>query len=533
MSDKRRQTNQNFLQGTALLAMATAIVKIIGAVYKIPLNAIIGEQGFGYFNTAYEIYNVLLMISTAGLPVAMSRMISQSNSLENYNQVRRIYTTARSIFLTLGIVGSLLMTVFCRQLARFQNQPDAWAAIGFLGPCVLLICIMSTFRGFFQGQGNMLPTSVSQVIEAVIRLVVGMSAALVLLRSTGSVPLAAGGAILGVTASCLISSVYLFGCFQKHYRELPKSNDKPWSFAATARGLLIIAIPITLGSACLQIITALASKLYMGQLLASGVSQKAADTMRGVHVMTQTIFNMPCAFITPITVSIIPAITAQITVGNARGAKGTEEAAARLTGLLSIPCAIGLAVLAQPVTALLGGYSGERLVLATKLMSILGVCVFFNAIVLMTTAIMQAHGNVSRPVVNMLIAGVIRLGAVYVLSGIPSIGVVGAPISNLSCYVIIAALNLWSLRSLLEDPPSILKNVLRPLLAGLLMGAFAFGSWYALKTLGITSRLLLCAIPVAIGGATYLLSVVFLKVITRADCLLLPKGEKIAKLLRL
>ena len=109
MSNK--QEGQNFLQGTAILAMATALVKIMGAVYKIPLNAIIGEQGFGYFNTAYEIYNVLLMISTAGLPVAMSRMISQANSLENYNQVRRIYAAARSIFLTFGIVGSVLMTV--------------------------------------------------------------------------------------------------------------------------------------------------------------------------------------------------------------------------------------------------------------------------------------------------------------------------------------------------------------------------------------------------------------------------------------
>ena len=134
MADKRKQ--QNFLQGTAMLAMATALVKIIGAVYKIPLNAIIGEKGFGYFNTAYEIYNVLLMVSTAGLPVAMSRMISQANSLESYNQVRRVYTTARGMFLGLGIGGSLLMTLFCRQLARFQNQPDAWAAIGFLGPCV-------------------------------------------------------------------------------------------------------------------------------------------------------------------------------------------------------------------------------------------------------------------------------------------------------------------------------------------------------------------------------------------------------------
>ena len=137
MSDNTKK--QNFLQGTALLAMSTAIVKVIGAVYKIPLNAIIGEQGFGYFNTAYEIYAVLLMISTAGLPVAMSRMISAASAQGRYGQVRRIYATARGIFLGLGLVGGVLMTVFCRQLAAFQNQPDAWAAIGCLGPCALLI----------------------------------------------------------------------------------------------------------------------------------------------------------------------------------------------------------------------------------------------------------------------------------------------------------------------------------------------------------------------------------------------------------
>ena len=253
MSDAQKK--QNFLQGTALLAMATAIVKIIGALYKIPLNAIIGEQGFGYFNTAYEIYNVLLMISTAGLPVAMSRMISQASSLKHYNQVRRIYNTARGIFLGLGITGTLLMTLFCRQLAEFQNQPDAWAAIGCLGPCVLLICIMSTYRVFFQGQSNMLPTSISQVLEAVVKLIVGMVAALVLLKATGSVALAAGGAILGVTASCLVSSVYLFGCFRKSYGLLPETVEAPRSFSDTAKGLLIIAIPITLGSAGLQLLT--------------------------------------------------------------------------------------------------------------------------------------------------------------------------------------------------------------------------------------------------------------------------------------
>ena len=527
------ERKQNFLQGTALLAMATAIVKVIGALYKIPLNAIIGEQGFGYFNTAYEIYNVLLMISTAGLPVAMSRMISQASSLNHYGQVRRIYTTARAIFLGLGITGTLLMTLFCRQLAAFQNQPDAWAAIGCLGPCVLLICIMSTFRGFFQGQSNMLPTSISQVLEAVTKLIVGMIAALVLIKATGSVPLAAGGAILGVTASCMLSSVYLFSCFRKSYRVLPATDEDVSSFGATAKGLMIIAIPITIGSAGLQILTMLETKIYMGQLLSHGNSQAAADTMRGIYGMTQTIFNMPCAFITPITISIIPAITAQLTLCNDSGAKLTEESAARITGLISMPCAFGLAVLAEPVTALLGGYTGEKLVLATRLMTVLGISIMFNAVVLVTTAIMQAHGHAGRPVVNMLIGGLMKLAAVYILTGNPNIGIVGTPIGTLLCYLCICVLNIISIRRLLPQAPSLVKNLLRPFLAAAIMGLLTWLSWAGLKNLGMTSRLILCGAPIAVGVVVYALAAVKLKVITREDCLLLPKGEKIANLLKL
>ena len=524
---------QNFLQGTALLAMATAIVKVIGALYKIPLNAIIGEQGFGYFNTAYEIYNVLLMISTAGLPVAMSRMISQASSLRHYNQVRRVYATARGIFLGLGIAGALLMTVFCRQLAQFQNQPDAWAAIGCLGPCVLLICIMSTFRGYFQGQGNMLPTSVSQVLEAVVKLVVGILAAMALLRATNSVPLAAGGAILGVTASCLVSSLYLFTIFRKSFRELPDSGETADSFSATARGLLIIAVPITVGSAGLQILTMLEPKIYRGRLLASGMTQSQADTIRGIYGMTQTIFNMPCAFITPITISIIPAITSQLTLLNYKEAKLTEESAARITGLIAMPCAIGLAVLAEPVTALLGRYSGDRLVLAASLMRVLAITIIFDAVVLVTTAIMQSNGHAGRPVINMLVGGVLKLLAVYILTGNPHIGILGTPIGTLICYFMISVLNLVSIRQLIPQTPAIVRNLVRSLLAALVMGIFVWGACFGMKHLGISSRLLLCAAPIAAGVVVYFVAAVAMKAITREDCLLLPKGDKIAKVLHL
>ena len=196
---------------------------------------------------------------------------SQASSLGHYTRVRRSTATARGIFLGLGITGSFFMTVFCRQLAQFQNQPDAWAAIGCLGPCVLLICIMSTYRGFFQGQGNMLPTSVSQVLEAVAKLIVGIIAAVALLKLTNSVPLAAGGAILGVTASCLISVLPFSASAQ--LPALPASRRAPF-LQRHCQGLLFIAIPITSLADCSA--DHAETKIYMRAAAGPGYSQDAA-----------------------------------------------------------------------------------------------------------------------------------------------------------------------------------------------------------------------------------------------------------------
>ena len=531
MSDSKKQS---FLHGTMLLAMSTAIVKLIGAFYSIPLNAIIGEQGFGYYSTAYEIYTVLLMISTAGLPVAMSRMISAASSLGNYKQVRKIYTVARTIFLTLGLIGALLMTCFCKQLAAFQEQPDAWAAIAALGPSCFLICLMSTYRGFFQGQSNMMPTSVSQVIEALCKLIVGISAAVLLLTYTKSYSLAAGGAIFGVTMSCLVSSFYLNRCFRKAYKEMPADTGDAESGKLVAKTLLSIAIPITIGSAGLQILTVLETKIYMSQLLQT-LTQEQADIQKGIYNFTQKIFNMPCAFITPITISVIPAITAQLTRGEHKAVKATEESAVRVTALISAPCAVGLAVLAEPVTALLGGYQGVRLALAGNLMAILGICIVFNATVLLTNAIMQAHGHVNLPVINMFIGGILKLVVIAILTKNPNIGIMGTPIGSLMCYMCITVLNIISIKRVVPEAPAIVRNLLKAVVAAAIMGVAVYGSLMGLRLVfgPDMSRIIACGAPIAVGVVVYVIAAVLLKAITREDCLLLPKGEKIAKLLHL
>jgi len=542
------QNKQDFLHGAALLAIATAVVKLIGAFYKIPLKMAIGDQGYSYFITAYDIYSVLLMISTAGLPVAMSRLISQAASLGQYNRVRRIYKTSRVIFLAIGIASSLLMMVGCHWLATSLSQPDAWAAILCLSPCAFLVAVMSTYRGFFQGQGNMRPTSASQILEAVFKLVVGLAVAVAIMHYTQSVPLAAGGAILGVTVSCLVSVFYLQRKFTPAYRELPESQEQVENYRTAAKNLLAIAIPITIGSAGLQLLTVVESGLYMnrliyligsGQYMSQMVSQEldaqgVADTLKGIYNMAQTIFNMPCAFMIPITTSVLPAITAHLTLANDKAVKATEESAARITGLLSLPCAVGLMVLSEPVMALLGGYSGEKLALAGQLMVWLGASVFLYAIVQYTNVVLQSHGYAHVPVVNMLLCGGIKLAVVYVLVSNPAVGIMGAPIGAALCYLFIGVLNLIAIRYLVKQKPALLRNILRPVIPALLMGVAAYGCLYGLQqVLGITSRVLLCGIPVCVGVVVYALCAVVFRAITAEDCLLLPKGKKIAKFLHL
>ncbi len=545
MSDSSKK--QTFLHGAALLAIATAVVKVIGFFYKIPLSATIGNAGYGYFTTAYNIYSVLLMISTAGLPVAMSRMISEASSLGNYNRVRAIYKVSRGIFLGLGIVSTAIMVLLCRMLAGWLNQPDAWAAILCLGPCALLMGLISTYRGFFQGQGNMRPTSNSQMLEAVFKLAVGLGAAFLVMKLTKDPALAAGGAIFGVTFSCLISALYLRRVLVPAYKGLPEGGDVAPAGSVVAKQLLAIAVPITIGSAGLQLLTVLESGLYMdrlvtlisenrylGHLIAeAGSAQKVADNIKGIFDQANTIFNMPCAFIIPITVSVIPAVTANLTLKKDGDVRETEESAARITGLLSLPCSVGLVLMGQPVMGLLWGHTGEELVLGGQLMSVLGVSIFLYAIIQYTNSLMQAHGYAYIPVINMLTAGVARLAVVYILTGNPNVGILGVPMGIALCYFAIAVMNLIAIAKVVPQKPKLLRNLLRPAIPALIMGVAVYGCMWLLERMGMESRLITCGVPIALGAAVYFVFVVLFKAITAEDCRLLPKGDKIAKLLKL
>ena len=547
---------QTFLQGTAVLAMATVLVKLMGFLFKVPLNNIIGEDGFGYFNTAYDVYNVLLMISTTGLPVAMSRMISQAQTLGNHAQIKRIYRTSLYVFLTIGMVGSLGMLIFCRQLSvMVTTNENSWAAIAALAPCVLLICLVSAYRGFFQGQSNMTPTSVSQIFEAVTRLVVGLGLAWLVMELTGEaavraqgivlasgetaqdygdITLAAGGAILGVTLGSLISVVYLHHKFRQSNQILSLGGGTAKSTRSTMKELLSIAVPITLGSAGLQIINLFDTMIYMRRLTgALQWTEKMADSAKGVYNFCQTVFALPCSFIPTITIAVIPAITASLTRKDLAEAKATSESSVRTMALIAMPCAAGLFVMAEPVIRLLcSTYTEDRIQLAATMLAILGLTVIFNSLVLLLNAIMQAHGDVVTPVVNMLIGGIIKIIVNYILVGQPNLNIVGAPIGTFICYISITALDLIAMKRHISARPAIFKNIIRPGLASAIMGAATFMVYRVLSN-AISSWKLACLLSLAFAVVLYAVLVVFLRCLTYEDCMLLPKGEKIAKILRI
>jgi stage V sporulation protein B len=532
MASSNPVKRQSFLQGAAILALATAVVKIIGACYKIPLGIVIGDAGYGYFTTAYDIYSVLLMISTTGLPVAMSRMISEARTLDRSAQIRKIYRTSLMVFLILGVVGSGGMLILCKPLAGWMNSPNSWIAIASLAPALFFICLISAYRGFFQGQSNMTPTAVSQVFEALSKLIIGLTIAWIIMKRTHNAAAAAGGAIVGVTIGCIISASYLGIKHRAASRELAADGGETDSTSKTAKTLLSIAIPITLGSAGLQIINLIDAKIVMQQLLGpAGFLQEDADVLKGIYNFCQTIFNLPCAFITPLTVSIIPAVTEHLTLKDRKAARSVEESGLRIMSLLSMPCAMGLAVLAGPILQMLRGYEGANLKTGAVLLAVLGVAVVFNSLVLLTNAIMQAHGYVSLPVISMIIGGIVKIIINYILVGRPGINIMGAPIGTLCCYMTISALNLLVMRRVVNTRPRVLSTMLKPLAAAAAMGAAAF-----LVCEGLTKLLpqkLACLIAICIAGAVYVALVVVLKIITPEDLALLPGSEKIAKLLRL
>ena len=535
---------QNFLHGAAILAFGVVIMKILGAIYKIPLQNILGDTGYGYFNAAYVIYNVLLTIATAGLPVALSRMISESNTLGRPRQARRIFRVATATLFVLGFVFSALMLFFPTDMAiLFVSKPEISQCVFALSPAVLLVCLTSAFRGYIQGHGNMKPTTVGQVLEVLVKVIVGLALAILFTRSGKSLPVSSAGAIFGVTAGALAALIYMLLCYLRNYRKssleaIRESGDVPDSVGATFKDFVKIGVVITIGASVMSVISLIDTKLIQAQLpTVPGIGKALADELYGSYSAMQTLYNLPAAFITPMSIAVVPAISAAVAHREHQEACTIAESGMRISAVLAMPMGVGLAVLSVPIVHVLYKDTNE---MGPTILVYLAIASVFVCITLVTNAILQAGGNEKLPILSMICGGAVKIGANLLLVGRPEINILGAPIGTILCYAVICLMNCFFISKTQRYKPHYGSVFLRPLISSVVMGAAAWAVYgladRVLKAGAGGSRMLLivemCA-AIAAAVVVYVIMVIATRAVTSADMKLIPKGERIAKLLRI
>lgn len=523
---------QNFLQGAAVLAAAVAVVKVIGFIGKIPLINILGGHGLGHYNIAYSIYTVMLTISTAGLPVAVSKMVAEANALGRAGEVRKILRVAMSIFLVIGAVFSIGAFVFAEQVAGLMASKDTTLTIRAIAPAIFFMTVMSSLRGYYQGLSNMYPTGLSQIIEALGKVILGIYFSMYLAARGYTPDVVAAGSVFGMTVGTIIAMLFLI--LRKTFDRNPLTGTATSTRTSKdiAKSILAIAIPITIGSGTLALTNFIDSALVMRRLqFAAGFTEENARWLYGAYGIAQTMFNFPSSFIVPFAVSVVPAVAAAISRGDRRSASKTIETAIRVTSVLALPAAAGLSVLAWPIMNLLFQRSPDEVMAASIPLTILAVAVFFNCIVLLSNAVLQSIGKPRLPVYNMLAGSIVKIIINWYLVGIPGININGAPIGTCLCYLTIMAFNLIMISREVKPAPNITRMFGRPLIATVIMAAAAWAINGLLAIYVSAKVAVLGAIAAAI--IIYLLLIILLHAVTRDDLLMLPKGDKIANLLRI
>ncbi len=521
---------QSFFGGAAVLAAGIAIVKVIGAVFAIPLFNIVGDAGAADFNNAYNIYSMLLMISTAGLPVALSKMVSEANTLGRGNQARRTFRVSFTAFLTLGALSFLVMWFGSDWCAGLLHNPNAAAGIRVLAPAVVCVGCLSAFRGYAQGCMRMTPTAVSQILEALCKLFIGLALAKYLIDAGRGASVAAAGAIGGVTAGTILALVYMAADFLLH-RSRTLSGDRPDGDGEILRRLLVLAVPITLSSSMVSVITLVDTSLVQGQLQnALGYTLDETRRLYGTYSAVMKLYNLPASLMVALTASVIPTLSGALAAKDRAQTVRVTNAALRVTALLAFPMGLGLWALAEPITRLC--YPRYDAALGGELLGVLGFASLFVCLTLISNSILQAHGAVKVPILSMLVGGVAKIVLNYNLAAVPSVNIHAAPIGTLVCFALSTLVNLFFVWLIVRDKPNYLALFAKPLAASLLMAVCAKGA-YALLHARIASNLVCVAIAVLFAVALYAALVLALRIITRDDLRLLPKGDKLARLLRI
>lgn len=569
MNNKNKTLKQNapqsYLHASAILVAATALVKILGAAYKIPLGEfILDVTGMGYFSTAYDLYVPMYSIAMAGLPIAISRIVAEHVAAGRYRHVKKTLNIAKKAFIVTGGTGFVLMLILAFLLTGKPFNvfnPGSFAGIIAIAPCLVFCCIMSAYRGYYEGLRNMTPPAISQIIEAFGKLVFGLILAIVILSLTHDYSLAAAGALFGITLGTVFSAGYLVIKYRREEnsfftKEQLLSSPEPDSGRVILKSLLTVAIPIVLGSLVnnvtslidvamvqRQLANALAKspeyfESSFSSLIASEVSKNAEynwvtdlpNSLYGCHRgFAFSIYNLVPVITSVLGVSAIPVLATAWTRKNSLEMKRSVGSIIRTTAIIAIPAGCGIFAVSEGILDIL--YSNENMIaIAAPNLRVLGICAVFAGLNSPMVNMLQAIGRQSVPIRNIAIGAVLKIVINFALVGTPRINILGVPIGTTVCYAYICIANFICFVKYSGIMPNLYTCIGKFLIAGVACGAAAWGISFGMIRLGF-SQSISTIISIAAAVVVYIVFLSILKALVKEDILSLPKGEKIVKVL--
>lgn len=536
MKEAQNHTKKVFFSGVLLLSLSTVLVKIIGLIYKIPMLSYLGSEGMGYFNSAYEIYALFCIIATAGLPVALSVLISSALAKGEREACIRIWRSSLLVFLLIGTVGSGVMCLFARQFCTWIKSESAYLCILSISPTVFFICVSSAVRGFFQGHQKMLPTAVSQIIEAVGKLVFGLLLAHLALERGESTEKIAAAAGWGLTISTALSTAYLlvekwrWNVREKESRIKKSEKGESQAYRQTWRSLAKLAVPMTLGASLVSFTKLADMTMILRRLQSIGYSEVGANEAFGSYTtLALSVFTLLPTLLNSIALPLVPLLSAAIASGDREKEGQMIETSYRLTAFFAIPASLGISAFARPVLRLLFSNEPEAVETAAPLLSLLGASVFLSCMITATNSVLHAYKEVNRPIVSMLVGAGVKIVSAYFLIGNPSVALLGAPISTFLCNAAVVLLNFYFTSSLGAEV-RVSDLFLRPLfIAGAGVGiSFGVYTWLE-RCFGESSLHTLSCILLAI--VLYCLLGLLFGAFKREDIAALPLGGRLCSVL--
>lgn len=530
--EKVKTKSKSFLKQATILAAAGLLVRFLGFLYRPPLTALLGDGGNGIYSAGYQVYNFLLILSSAGLPAAIGRLVSERIALKQYGNAHRIFKVALAFSVTLGAICSVVMVLGARFIAdSICRIPDAYYTLLSLAPTVLIVAIMATIRGYFQGMNTMVPTAVSQIVEQIFNAVFSVVLAWILVDK--SIALGAAGGTMGTGIGALAGLVVVLLAYLsvkptlKRKIEKYAAEEESETNSQALRLIVSTAVPIILGTAVYSITNLIDMSMVMNRLAVTGLFTEERMTelygqLQGKYVLLTT---LPVAISTSIATAAIPSIAASVALKDKASSERKITMAIRMSMIISIPAAVGMGVLADQIIYLLFPSAPE----GGSLVRIGAISIIFLAMSQIVTGTLQGIGDVKSPAKNAVLGAIVKVILNYFLIAIPALNINGAVIATIGCYIVSSSLNLRKLIKTTSVKLDFKDIIIKPAICSVIMGVICFGSYKLMYTV-YPSNTVATLLSVAISIVVYFVTMVFAKGIRREDCSMLPMGGKIEKL---